>query len=50
MVRRLEQLSYKERVRELDFFSLWKRDHFRVDLTGAFQYLKGSYNKDADYL
>jgi len=44
MIRGMEHLSYKEKLRELVLFNLEKR---RVwgDLTGAFQYLKGAYKK-----
>jgi len=49
MIRRMEHLSYEERLREVGLFSLEKRS-LQSDLAGAFQYLKGTYKKDGDNL
>ena len=49
MIHGVEHLSYGDRLREVELFSLEKR-RFQCDLIVTFHYVKGSYQKEGDRL
>jgi len=49
MIQEMEHLPYKDRLRELELFSLKER-RLQGDLIAALQYLNRSYRKEGDRL
>ena len=49
MIQEMEHLPYKDRLRELELFSLEER-RLQGDLIAALQYLNRSYRKEGDRL
>jgi len=49
MIRGLEHLFYKDRIKELGLFSLRREDSWG-DLIMAFRYLKGDYKQEGNQL
>jgi len=47
MIRKMEHLAYKERLREMGLFNLQNR-RFRGEFIVVYHYLKGAYRKDGE--